>query len=83
VLGFVDECRDGAGVVLMRETEQKVQEARNALFVGDGGYPAFDVRLDALIAAVREDERERCIRAIRIAVDVDDAVDLIGTLSNA
>jgi hypothetical protein len=60
------------GVDLMRDTEQKVQEARDALESEiydemSGGDPRRVVRwpdmLDALIAAVREDERERLKQA--------------------
>jgi hypothetical protein len=83
VLGFVDECRDDAGMVLMRETETKVQEARNALFVGDGGYPAFEKRLDALIAAVREDEREQAVGRVMTRTPIpkpDNAFDYASVL---
>lgn len=78
----------------MRDTEQKVQEARRAARSQCcGGCDAEcyngmgnDAELDALIAAVRADERERCKQAVRAippdmlrnSSDTDSAIDLLG-----
>lgn len=50
----------------------KVQEARDAVDEARNGWftsAEFDVRLDALIAAVREDERERAVARFDVLHD--------------